>query len=252
MVLRRAGEGVVCIGQPAHAWVSGQLARAWSPAPEPREEVCLAAVQHDLGMAGWDAAPTLNPETGFPHSFLEMPLATHLELWSRAPRLAASQSRYAALLVSLHGTALYRRRDLDREPPEAAAAIRAFLDGQHALQEQLLDSLRADPAYAPHATEEAVRRNQRLLFAWDWMSLVLCMDRLPATVEDLDLRMAAAPAAAGPCAVTVDPWPIAGDSLTVRVDGRVLAARFDDEDAMRAALDAAGWVTLDFRLVPAG
>jgi hypothetical protein len=242
----------MCIGQPAHAWVSGQLARAWSPAPEPREEVCLAAAQHDLGMAGWDAAPTLNPETGFPHSFLEMPLATHLELWSRAPRLAASQSRYAALLVSLHGTALYGRRDLDREPPEAAAAIRAFLDGQHTLQEQLLDSLRADPAYAPHATEEAVRRNQRLLFAWDWMSLVLCQDRLPATVEDLGLRMAAAgPSAAGASAVTVDPWPFAGDSLAVRVDGRVLPAPFDDEDAMRAALNAADWVTLDFHLVPA-
>ena len=37
---------------------------------------------------------------------------------------ARSQSRYAALLVSLHGTTLYAMRDLDREPPETAAAIR--------------------------------------------------------------------------------------------------------------------------------
>jgi hypothetical protein len=36
------GDGLV-IGQPAHAWVSGQLARAWAGPVEPWEEVCLAA-----------------------------------------------------------------------------------------------------------------------------------------------------------------------------------------------------------------
>src|SRR5919199_1418725 len=39
------------IGQPAHAWVSGQIARAWGnaafPAPEPSEAVCLAAYLED-------------------------------------------------------------------------------------------------------------------------------------------------------------------------------------------------------------
>jgi len=29
MLLRAHDDAVVCIGQPAHAWVSGQLARAW-------------------------------------------------------------------------------------------------------------------------------------------------------------------------------------------------------------------------------
>jgi hypothetical protein len=29
VLLRRDGDGVVAIGQPAHAWVSGQFARAW-------------------------------------------------------------------------------------------------------------------------------------------------------------------------------------------------------------------------------
>ena len=54
MLLREDGDAVVCIGQPAHAWLSGQLARAWALDPvEPWEEVCLAAEQHDLGMAGW-------------------------------------------------------------------------------------------------------------------------------------------------------------------------------------------------------
>ena len=58
MLLREDGDAVVCIGQPAHAWLSGQLARNWALDPvEPYEEVCLAAEQHDLGMAEWDALP---------------------------------------------------------------------------------------------------------------------------------------------------------------------------------------------------
>src|SRR5207237_688966 len=83
----------------AHAWVSGQLARNWVlDRVEPWEEVCLAAEQHDIGMAAWDAAPELNPGTGRPYSFIEMPLETHLRLWTAAPERMLPQSRYAAVL----------------------------------------------------------------------------------------------------------------------------------------------------------
>jgi hypothetical protein len=97
VLLREEGGDVLCIGQASHAWISGQLARAWGndlfPPPSPREEVCLAAVQHDIGMAGWDLQPSLNPATGRPHSFLEMPLPVHLELWTAAPSKLLTQSR---------------------------------------------------------------------------------------------------------------------------------------------------------------
>src|SRR5436190_9017162 len=149
MVLREDGDAVVAIGQPAHAWVSGQLARAWGnhrfPAPEPREEVCLAAEQHDLGMAAWDAEPRVNPETGRPQSFMEMPTDVHLELWTRAPRLALVQGRYAALLVSLHGTLLYEYRDFSKASEETRRAVEAYRADQAALQAELVRSLREDP-----------------------------------------------------------------------------------------------------------
>src|SRR5437763_12293362 len=90
VLIRADEEGVLLIGQPSHAWISGQLARAWGNlrfgAVEPYEEVCLGAEQHDIGMAISDLAPTLNAETGLPHSFLEMTLGTHLQLWSAGPR----------------------------------------------------------------------------------------------------------------------------------------------------------------------
>jgi hypothetical protein len=154
-------------GQPAHAWVSGQLARAWGndafPAPSPREPVCLAAEQHDVGWADADLAPLLGDD-GRPLSFMEYPRAEHVAIWRDAARRLLAQSRYAALLVSLHGTSLYQRVDPDAYDAEIAAAIRDYVAGQHELQGLLAAGL--DPG--------EVDRNRRLLLAWDRLSLALC------------------------------------------------------------------------------
>ena len=93
MLLRPDGDDVIAIGQPAHAWLSGQLARAWREPFEPWEEVCLAAEQHDVGMAAWERRPTLNPQTGLPRSFMQLTLAEHLEIWWSAAPLVLPQSR---------------------------------------------------------------------------------------------------------------------------------------------------------------
>src|SRR3712207_3009739 len=131
MLVRDDGDGWLAIGQASHAWVSGQLARAWGtgrlPRPEPWEAVCLAAEQHDVGMAEWDRRPTLDPATGRATAFTAMPRATHLALWRRAPSRLETQSRYAALLVSLHGTTLYTAL---RRPGDASPAIEDYLAGQ--------------------------------------------------------------------------------------------------------------------------
>jgi hypothetical protein len=251
MLLRRDGDAVIAIGQPAHAWLSGQLARAWGNARfgpvEPREEVCLGAEQHDIGMAAWERAPTLNAQSGLPHSFMELGLDAHLAMWSSAAALVVPQSRYAALLVSLHGTALYARRD--RGDPR----VREFLAAQRALQESLLVSLQADPATAPAAEDSVVRRNQRLVWTWDSLSLGVLLDWAPYVLE-------AVPAASGTLDVAVggdldggialDPWPFAEPELSLRCEGRRLARRFEDEEEMRGALAAAPWVTLEVRFTP--
>jgi hypothetical protein len=237
MVLRElSGDSVLCIGQPAHAWLAGQLARAWGnglfAGPWPRDEVLPAVDQHDIGMAAWDAEPELDPETGWPLSFTQMPPATHLALWSRAPRLALTQSRWAGLLVSMHGAHLYRGRA--DEP-----GVREFLETQEAFQRELVASLGVTEAQAAHS--------QRLLALWDWMSLALCMDRLPVTVE---AERPVVLAAAGEGVVTAAPWPFAGDRVELSVEGRVLEARYDDEAAMRDALARAPWRTLRFTVTP--
>jgi Protein of unknown function (DUF3891) len=127
MLYRQEKQGKIAIMQPTHAWLSGQLAHAWGNERfgdvEPWKEVCLGAGQHDVGHTPWEKAPTLNPQTGLPYSFLEMPRQLHVQIWSEAASCVLPQGRYAALLVSLHGTRLYQHYDAANDLPENAQAV---------------------------------------------------------------------------------------------------------------------------------
>lgn len=239
MLLHSEGDDVVCIGQAAHSWISGQLARRWGndaiAPPDPLPEVCLGAEQHDIGMADWDRRPELDPETGFPMSFLELPLATHIALWTDAPEKILSQSPYAAVLVSMHGTALFEKR---QPTPE----IERYLRTQRELQDDLLERIGADPRQA--------RLNQQLVWALDHLALVgLIPEWAPQDnpVGDLTLHVEMA----GERHVTVDPWPFADDEITLRYPGRRLTARSTTEPELHARLAAAPWVDVPVTWSPA-
>lgn len=230
----------ICIGQAAHAWVSGQLARAWEPSAVPhREAAILAATQHDVGMAEWDLEPDVDAETGLPVSFMRMPLETHLRLWSAAPSKVLTQSRIAALMLSLHGARLYERRDLTRLEPEQSAAVRAYLADQRVFQ----GWLQAD---AGVSAEEAARL-QALLFAWDWLSLALCLDWAPSSLTEGPIGLTLT------TELTLDPWPFAtADPVTVVTEGRRIAHRDATTPVeLRAALEAGERVELSWTLTSA-
>jgi Protein of unknown function (DUF3891) len=255
MLLRTDERGVLAIGQQSHAWICGQLARAWGNerfgAFDPYEEVCLGAEQHDIGMAAWDLAPTRNPSTGLPYSFVEMPLDQHMELWSAGPRLLLSQSRYAALLASIHGSRLYGLRDLDSTPEPDAGKIHAFLDRAREFQDELLLSLFGEVERG----RGAVARNSDLVWTWDYMSLAVCLDWAPCTVADVPTADGAAGvtiSASGALRLTVDPWPFAAPAVKVRCEGRRLSARgYASDEELAREFAGAAWETASFELVPA-
>ncbi len=260
MLHRKDKEGLIVIGQPAHAWVSAQLARAWGNDRfgrfAPLEEVCLAAEQHDVGMAAWDAQPALNAATGLPYNFREIPLRVHLALWASTASIVLPQSRYAALLVSLHGTGLYEGHDPTSTSPQDNEAVRDYLLRENAFQEELLDSLRADTTYAPYATAEVVARNRRLVARFDGISLAVC-HALPfehahegVPTADGETTITATPVDGDPSEYVIDPWPYRDETVTLVYEGRRLAGRFAEEETMRAALRRAPWLTLSTRLRP--
>jgi len=212
-------DGKVAVAQPAHAWISGQLAQAWGNErlgrAEPSWEVCLAAEQHDIPWLEWERSPTVDPKTGYPHTFMSLDMPTKLAMWANGPDVLLAQSRYAALLVSLHGSRLYP--DLDRR--EFERDVRATLD----------------------APDEEIERNRRLIKTWDSISLALLLGwrpwtakRVPAAHKSLDIRFKEDG--------TVTPWPFASERVTVRCEGRLLSRP-------GAELDQAPWVDLTYDLI---
>jgi hypothetical protein len=242
--------GHVAVAQPAHGWMCGQLARAWGNerfgAVAPAEEVCLAAEQHDVGMARWDLAPELDPATGLPATVMTMDLATHLALQMEGPELLATQSRYAALLASLKHCVMYERPNGVGLLRGRNRQIRSYLDRSAAFQAKLRATLSVPDA--------EIERNWRLVRTWDALSHNLLLDGAPCVRREV-------PAAGGALvdlqldrrddAHTLEPWPFASEPVVVRTEGRLLEGTFGDRDRLHEALARAPWVELAYELVPA-
>lgn len=259
MLFREVEGGTLAITQTTHAWVSGQIARAWgndlAGTIAPREAMLLAAEQHDIGWLNREPEPALNEDAGRPRSFLELPPETHLgEIWSRAGEMSLLTSRYVALLVSLHGTHLYGRF---RGDPEAANGLaQPFLERQDAFQASLIESLKTDPHYAAHVTPEVLTRNRRLIALWDRLSLDICrgmhepdrIEQIPFVREDGTLTIA--PVVDDPDRFTLAPWPFATLRIGLIFEGRVLSTRFTSEVALKQGLAEAPWQSVAITLIP--
>jgi hypothetical protein len=246
VLIRVEDEGALAIGQLSHAWLSGQLARAWGNprfgVVEPREDVALGAEQHDTGWALFDLEPRFNPDTGLPRGFLELTIEEHLEIWRGAPEHLLSQSLHAALVVSMHGSSLAELRA--RTVPEQAQKLQGIIDEERSRQAELRARLGLSEAQA--------ERTRRQMWTWDGLSLALCLSWRPFTAGDV-------PAEGGVLdielrdredgTVTLDPWPFATERVQVHCEARRLDVRYEDEAAMRSGFERAEVVTLPFELV---
>ena len=260
MLHRKTPEGRICITQPTHAWVAGQLAQAWGNDRfgtfTPWQEVCLGAELHDIGWLKWEPNPTLNAQTGYPHSFTELPTAVSLEIWTGAKQLAMPFGRYATLLVSLHGTGLFQRFTGWQKSAATTQQVQAYLRQEADFQAQLIEQLQADSEYQQHATPEAIDRNRQLVATWDTLSLMICMgvqqaqpiQDVPTIANKTSLTLAAIDSDS--TRLTVDPWPFQTKSVMLVFEGRMLSEPFTDETAMRSALQTAPWVTTTVTLMP--
>jgi hypothetical protein len=246
VLVRREEEGSLAIGQLSHAWLSGQLARAWGNATfgtvEPREEIALGAEQHDIGWASFDLEPHFNPDSGLPRAFAELSAEEHLAIWRGAPERLMSQSAYAALVVSLHGCALSELRA--RNSPTDAELLQGHIDEERSRQRQLRAEL--------EVSEAQCERIQRRMWAWDGLSLALCSGWRPFRVENvpcheettsIELRER------GDGSATIEPWPFGTKQVDLRCEARRLASSYPNADALREAFARAKPFALHFTLV---
>ena len=259
MLLRRTDTGWLAITQPAHARLSAQIAAAWTAewaAPvAPRDEVVAGTLLHDVGWLDWEASPTLNVETGLPHTFLQLPIAVHIGMWRTAADRALTFGRYPALLTSMHGTRLYGSRDLTTLPRSDAALIRAFLAEETARQEMLIASLLGDPSTLASVDAQQLAVNSQYVALWDAMSLAICggitesrsFHQVPSSGGPASMRIIPTQ---GVDRLTLEPWPFGDSTVSLSFDARRIDSTFNNEDAMRNAMNAAAWVQVSVELIP--
>lgn len=238
----------MAVAQPAHGWMCGQIGRAWGNerfgSVEPREEVCLAAEQHDTGWADWERAPTLDPGSGLPHTFSTAPFTVHLAIHAAWSHALVAQSRYAALLVSAHHASFFERPGPLGRLRDGGRRIDAFLDDLAALQADLRATL--------GVPDDEVERNRRLVRTWDGISHDLLLGLAPRVRRAVPAHEALVDVTVGRSGEvhTLDPWPFEADSVTVRTEGRLLRGTFVDERALQRALVGAPWLELSYELRP--
>jgi len=250
MLFREAHRVVpaLAISQPTHAWISGQLLRAWAdPLNEP---LLLAAEQHDLGWLDWETTPSFDPQTGRPHLFRAVGAAVHAPMWARGvERALGAWGMRVALLISRHGGLIYTRyTDRHRVAVADAAAADHYLEIQTPMEATWARALGLDAAVLAH--------DAALVALADALSLALCGElRTPLEVEAPDrtggrrtLQLLASPEDAAE--FTLSPWPFRDEALVVEGEARPIpaAGRFVDEAAMRAWLAAPERVVFRARL----
>lgn len=255
MIVQRLGAEVRLIRQPDHATQSAELAAVWGRLPFlPLSEPAVQAVAlHDAGWQEWDAAPEVDPTTGLPFRFYEMPVAAHLAIFRRGVERAAEAGDLPGLLVSLHAEGLYHGR-FGLVPGATGRPVSAedeplvvqFLGEQARLRERLRARLGIT------AIDPELWRHYRLLQAVDALSLFSLQPspqqrRLPPVpTEDGEREIDLIPLAPG--RFLLDPWPLTVAAVETRVPAlRLPQCRYTNETIADAlARSTAETVTIEF------
>ncbi|HUG91584.1 MAG TPA: DUF3891 family protein [Planctomycetaceae bacterium] len=88
MIRREHGRDWLLISQIDHARLAGALAEAWNFTGTRfaalRDDLVQAVRQHDEGWAAWEQLPAVDPESGRPRDFTEMPMPEATGIWGRS------------------------------------------------------------------------------------------------------------------------------------------------------------------------
>lgn len=246
----------VLISQVEHARLAGEMAANWGRAGSPFERLSVypglikAVFHHDDGWVEWERSPTIDPQSGAPRDFLEMPLSEALVIWERSISAADYYGPLAGYIVSSHFCALLRRgmkawTDVDESKLRLAEGFLAAGTGYGELILRVWT--KANPIVN---TEEAAHRALAWLQLFDQLSLWLCCR--PRT-EPLAIAPPAEPGVVltpqTEQVISVSPWPFDPPHLELRAIGRSIAARRYASSVELAEIRSEP-VELTWRLVP--
>jgi hypothetical protein len=262
MIIRKdPSGGLILIGQTDHSRFVGQLASHWGngefEAPTPYESVVRAATFHDYGWLRYETSPAIDPDSGEPYAFLQVPMTeTQLASYQWALDWMADIDPYAGLIVSMHRTGLWKGRYRTIAYPAGrynlttlSPDVQAFIERNEAWQERQRATL----------DTKGVAINYRLMQVWDLLGLYFCcqapyedhIEAVPTSYADADgegVRLSMKPA--GPNRVEFRPYPFDVRPCRVQLSFKRVARRaYEDVEAFRRAWFQADVGLMEFELV---
>jgi hypothetical protein len=263
IVRKESGGEMLLIGQTDHSRLAGQFAAHWGNAqfavPQPFNSIVRAAAFHDFGYLRYETAPLYDPASGETPNFRDVATdANRLDEYAWCFEWLLAPDPYAALIVSMHRTGLWRGRyDAMRHPEHKRRPqppiVDAFVERQEAARAALIAQHGWGPAQA--------RINYRLMQTWDLLSLydscaepsVDFIEPVPVsydTPEGEGVRLTLTPL--GGNRIAVDPFPFDVDPCPFQLVARRLrTTSFASDDAFRRAYAQAPIELLDYVLVSA-
>lgn len=256
MILQPTDPTIV-IRQTDHAFLCGYFAREWGnqsfSRPEPFQSFCLAAAEHDNGWQEWELAPSVDPRTFAPYTFMTVPTEEHISLYQRGIDRVLKADLYAGILVVSHCMGLYDRTRATI-PGYSAKYVKSqeqhvandFVQRLRLQQLRLKVDLRNNPATKPFTDEKLIKTNLQRLEALDRLSLYFCLggtedatiDAVPTNDDGAEVDWDVRPV--GRNQFTIHPYPFRRDPLEFAILARrIPKRRYADDTELQAVLASA-------------
>jgi hypothetical protein len=280
MISQTAPEGephfVLTMGD--HTAMCGQMARAFGndrfEPPAPFDEVVYIVENHDRGWDAYDSNPGLDPGTRVPYIMTRTPTPDAVKTNRGSPDFNEARHPYCGLLSSMHSWGLYNGRyGFSKFVPRTQTTtsisvadvhrplIDAMLTQEEARQARLKTTLAADPATCDWIEERHLFQNYKQLQFLDTMSLYFHLrhagERGTETYVHVPMNREADTTIAlrkvDEKVYSLDPFPFAGERLTIVCRGRYVMPFPEDfpPDRVGAALRELPADRQIYELVPA-
>lgn len=260
-----------------HLALCGQLARAYGndrfESLSPREEMLYVVDNHDRGWDDYDQNPGIDPNTRLPYLMSKTPAVESVKTNRGSPDFNEVHHPYCGLISSMHTWGLYNKRygftqfvvrtrntvSIQVADPNRPMVDKMLAD-EVARQNRLKETLAKDKTRT-WLSENHLFQNYKQLTFFDTLSLYFHLYHASERGQEVYIHVPMT--AESDANVTVkkisddtyslDPFPFAGDTLTLTCSGRYakpFAADFP-ADKVGAALAALPADAQTYRLMPA-
>jgi len=266
MIRRDHEDDWLLIAQIDHARLAAEIAAVWGNdvvPPLPVSDLLVPAIRHhDDGWQKWAAAPQIDPDTGRPLNFTEMPMAVSTAIWEQSIDICSRQAPLSGIWVSRHFCWLAEQTHQSRKDhAEDLAAIEKFLDAQgerqRRLKEKEAEQTHALVSVSPDSLDSLMEAGFRFLQFFDALSIWLCCE--PQSEPHETTLHENGPICWAPLGVTgkgvtgihAEPFPLSVNRLDLTVSVRIIPVReYADDADLHSALQTATRGCLNWAIVP--